>query len=112
MDGKKIREDVRGDPVIAKISYGRWVATCPVCGETAVENVDPSDPVFFCFNCCNHDNDFHFRPVSFPVMGDQKLIEVALMQRKEWRDMEWTAKEKPEDLAKENLRLKAEGKVK
>ena len=111
MDGKNIREDPQGEPVKADIEFGRWVVSCPVCGPTAVENVTPNDPIMFCFNCCNEENDFHLRPVIFPSPGDRKLIEAALMRR-EHRDMFWKSYESAHDLDLQNANLAARGKLK
>src|SRR5688572_15342011 len=57
--------DVRGKPVYAFISNGRWQAICdqPVCG--GCEYVDAAEPIFYCMSCANGRSG-KARPVKFP----------------------------------------------
>jgi hypothetical protein len=70
-------ERVMGPPLIAQVQGGRWVVRCQCGGH---EVVSPSDPVAFCFSCCNTDNKGALRPVKFPEAV--KEIEAALMMRR------------------------------
>lgn len=74
---RTLDERVMGPPLVATIQGGRWVVRCQ-CG--GYEVVSPSDPVVFCFSCCNVDNQGALRPVKFP--GNIPEIEAALMSRR------------------------------
>jgi len=78
MNGRMIDEEPAGKPVDAEINHGRWAAACE-CG--GYELVTPNDPIFFCFSCCNADNDFHVRPVKFPDHDEREAVEAILTQR-------------------------------
>jgi len=65
-----------GNPVIARVNLGRWIADC-ACG--GAEIVDPDDRRFFCFSCGNIANDGKYLPVEFPANHQQ--IENELLNR-------------------------------
>jgi hypothetical protein len=67
---------VQGDPVRARIDFGRWIADCE-CG--GAEYVDPEELIFYCFSCGNRRNGGHARPVSFPPNRDE--IETIVLER-------------------------------
>ena len=68
--------EISGDPIQARIDYGRWLADCE-CG--GAEYVDPNEPLFFCLSCGNESNNHDARPVIFPSDIDE--IEAALLER-------------------------------
>jgi len=70
---------VGGDPVAARIDFGRWIADCPDC--SGAEYVDYDDPVFFCVSCGNEDNEGKARPVVFPNEAERAEIEVLILAR-------------------------------
>jgi len=76
--GRRYVDDrVAGNPVHARIDYGRWIADCE-CG--GAEAVDPSTPIFFCASCGNQKNNGRARPVLFP--SDWKGVETKVMSRR------------------------------
>lgn len=68
-------EEGSDEPVNAIVNGGRWVARCE-CG--AQENVEPTDPIFFCHECGNKCVGGKSRPVIFPK--DMEKIEKKLMK--------------------------------
>lgn len=70
---------VSGDPIYARIDFGRWIADCE-CG--GAEYVSPDEPVFFCMSCGNEDTKGDARPVVFPEENERKMIEAELVKRK------------------------------
>lgn len=69
----------KGKPVFARIDFGRWIADCPDC--MGAEDVDPSEPIFYCFSCGNFTNDGHPRSVIFPPEPERKAIEKEILKR-------------------------------
>jgi len=67
-----------GDPVYARIWQGQWIADCSCNG---AQFVDPSEPIFFCFNCLNRANAGRPRPVVFPLPEERAEIERMLLER-------------------------------
>lgn len=70
-------EKPRGEKVKAEIDFGRWIARCPDCN--GAEDVDPTEPIFYCFSCGNYKNQGYPRPVEFPE--DREKIEKLILQR-------------------------------
>ena len=66
-----------GEPAVAFIDYGRWLAKCPACG--GCEAADPKQPLFYCLGCGNYENEGKVRPVTFPA--DYAAIEKELLKR-------------------------------
>lgn len=62
---------------LAKIDFGRWLATCPACGGS--EYVDPDEKLFFCFACGNKWAGGQALTVVFP--RNKADIEKALLDR-------------------------------
>lgn len=87
--GYKFVEDrVAGNPVHARIDYGRWIADCE-CG--GAEMVDPVEPIFFCCACGNRVTSGRARKVIFPK--DRTKIEDGIMKNNDpawqnWKDGE------------------------
>ena len=79
--GKRLDTPITGNPagkeVEAEINWGRWIAKCPNCN--GAEDVDPNEPIFYCFSCGNYQNDGKPRPVKFP--SDYKKIEKEILKR-------------------------------
>jgi len=69
----------KGKPVAAEVNYGRWIARCPDCN--GAEDVDPSEPIFYCFSCGNFTNNGRPRAVIFPSAKERKAIETELLKR-------------------------------
>lgn len=69
----------RGDVVFARIWQGQWIADCPTCN--GAQFVDPNEPIFFCFGCCNRKNGNYVMPVAFPPEGVRQEIEELLLAR-------------------------------
>lgn len=69
---------VSGQPVLARIDFGRWIADCE-CG--GAEYVDLDERVFYCFSCGNRAHGGNARPVTFPPEEDIVEIEKLLMDR-------------------------------
>lgn len=65
-----------GEPVLARVDVGRWIADCP-CGGASY--VDKDEPIFYCLGCGNYTNGGDARPVTFP--GDAEVIEEELLKR-------------------------------
>ncbi len=65
-----------GEPVVARVDAGRWIADCP-CGGAAY--VDRDEPIFYCLGCGNRSNDGDARPVVFPDSAE--AIEEELLKR-------------------------------
>jgi len=59
-----IKGNAKGKAIKSLIDFGRWIAICPDC--KGAEDVDPSEPIFYCFSCGNYKNNGHPRPVEFP----------------------------------------------
>ncbi len=60
---KFVGDRTAGNPVSARIDYGRWIADCE-CG--GAEYVDPEEPIFFCMACGNKITSGRARKVVFP----------------------------------------------
>jgi hypothetical protein len=58
-----VRDRTAGNPVYARIDWGRWIADCE-CG--GAEMVDPGEPLFFCCACGNSTTSGRARKVVFP----------------------------------------------
>lgn len=69
---------VRGAPVHALLSNGRWIALCDQPNCMGCEMVDPWEKIFFCLTCAN-GNSGQARPVIFPQ--DWQEIETAMLER-------------------------------
>lgn len=69
----------KGKPVAAEINFGRWIANCPDC--SGAEDVDPSEPIFYCFSCGNFSNNGRPRSVIFPPPKERKAIEAEILKR-------------------------------
>lgn len=95
--GKRILEEIIGDPVHAEINHGRWIARCPFC--SGAEIADYDDPIFMCLSCFNESNGGRFIPVEFPV--DHLEIENELTKRKKTENQNWIPGESLEDIIKE-----------
>jgi hypothetical protein len=67
---------VEGAPVVAQINQGAWIAKCE-CG--GAEFVLPTEPIFFCWGCCNRKNGSKLRPVTFPK--NHREIEDEVLKR-------------------------------
>lgn len=67
---------VSGEPVLAFINSGRWLARCKVCGNLVY--VTPSTPLAYCPECGNGGSQAAW-PVEFPV--DREEIEQVLLAR-------------------------------
>lgn len=89
--------NIRG--VNAFVNHGRWIAQCE-CG--GAEVVDPKDPFFLCLNCHNDEFGGRMRLVRFPA--DQRLVEAALLERKDPRTRNWRVGESIDRLRKETER--------
>ena len=68
---------VSGDPALAFVDFGRWLAHCPDCN--GAEYVSFEDKIFYCFSCGNYNNHGDGRPVKFP--RNKKSIEKELLKR-------------------------------
>ena len=66
------------DAVYGFIEIGQWIARCE-CG--GCEFVDPDEPVFYCFSCCNRAHAHMLRRVIFPDFATRQGIERLLMLR-------------------------------
>jgi hypothetical protein len=69
----------KGKPVAAEINFGRWIARCPDCN--GAEDVDPNEPIFYCFSCGNFSNNGRPRSVIFPPTKERKAIEAEILKR-------------------------------
>lgn len=74
---KFVSDRTAGNPVHARIDFGRWIADCE-CG--GAEYVDPDEPIFFCLSCGNAATSGRAREVIFP--DDRNKIEKEVMSRK------------------------------
>lgn len=63
-----------GEPLLARIHRGQWIADCECGGATFV---DPEWPFTYCFTC--RQNGDHIRPVTFPE--NWKEIERVILER-------------------------------
>lgn len=70
-------EEGNDKPITAVVNGGRWVARCECGGQ---ENVEPTDPIFFCHECGNKDVGGKSRPVIFPSESKRNQIEKDLLQ--------------------------------
>jgi hypothetical protein len=68
---------VSGEPIVAFIDFGRWVARCE-CGQ--YNYVDPLEQILFCAKCGN-GNSGMARAVQFPQESVRKRIEMLIMAR-------------------------------
>jgi len=66
------------DPVLGFIENGQWIGRCE-CG--GCEFVDPDEPVFYCFSCCNRGYNHMLRRVKFPDVSTRMEIERLLLLR-------------------------------
>ena len=66
-----------GKPVYAELNFGRWIARCQNC--KGAEDVEPNEPIFYCFSCGNYVNSGKPRRVIFPK--DREEIEKEIMKR-------------------------------
>ena len=82
---KFVTDRTAGNPVFARIDYGRWLADCE-CG--GAEYVDPETPVFFCQACGNRSTSGRARPVIFPENREQ--IEAETMEKPAGGHQCWT----------------------
>jgi hypothetical protein len=73
-----------GNPVYARIDWGRWIADCE-CG--GAEYVDPDEPLFFCMSCGNKVSNGRARKVEFPK--DRSKIETETMKQPEGGARSW-----------------------
>lgn len=83
-----------GDPTVATVNHGRWVADCPTC--LAAQVVDPADPRFWCPLC----QPAGWRPITFP--DDVHAIADLLLQRPAPQTRNWIPGESLDQLAAEN----------
>jgi len=65
-----------GVPVLARLENGQWIADCECKG---AQFVDYREPIFFCTDCANRDNENRVRPVKFPKKRAE--IEALLLKR-------------------------------
>lgn len=80
--GRLIDTPMEGEPtgeVVAEINWGRWIAKCPDCN--GAEDVDPDEPIFYCFSCGNYKNRGKPRKVKFPSKKVREEIEAELLKR-------------------------------
>jgi hypothetical protein len=70
-------DDPQGEPVLAYIHQGQWIAECDLCG--GHEFIDPQEPIFFCFGCANRSTGGYVRPVTVPE--NWQAIEQAILAR-------------------------------
>jgi len=80
--GRLIDTPIKGEPtgeVEAEINWGRWIARCPDCN--GAEDVDPEEPIFYCFSCGNYKNRGKPRKVKFPSKKVREEIEAELLKR-------------------------------
>ena len=75
-----IFEEPKGEPVLARVYNGQWIADCD-CGCNAASFVDPDFPFFFSFGCGNRLVNGHLRPVIFPPEWERLEIERLLLER-------------------------------
>lgn len=78
---KKIRRGwdgitISGEPVLAFVNSGRWLARCKVCGNLVY--VSHLVPLMYCPECGNGDSETAW-PVDFPA--EREEIEQALLAR-------------------------------
>jgi hypothetical protein len=66
-----------GEPVKARVDWGRWIVDCPDCNGAAM--VSDKEKVYWCLSCGNASIKFAWREVKFP--RSRKSIESALMKR-------------------------------
>lgn len=103
VEAKKILQgwdghSIDGEPVLAFVNNGRWLARCKVCGNPMY--VSYQTPVAYCSECGNGGTYVAF-PVAFPV--DREEIEAALLTRKVVvregqyirNDVEWALNSRP-----------------
>ena len=63
----------------AWICTSSWVVTCPDCKDQYI--AEPTDPIFFCPNCCNAKARGKSRTVAFPTPKKRSDIEMVLLKR-------------------------------
>jgi len=73
---KYVNDRTSGNPVYARIDYGRWLADCE-CG--GAEYVDHETPLFFCMACGNRGTNGRARKVIFPKNREE--IEIDTMKQ-------------------------------
>jgi len=70
-----------GDPAIARIDWGQWIADCPDKYCNGAEFVSPNEPIFYCFSCGNYENNGKPRKVKFPSKANRVKIEKLVLAR-------------------------------
>lgn len=80
---KKVNfKKISGEPVAARIDFGRWVCDCE-CG--GAEYVDPADPVFYCMSCGNTQYEGGLRPVVFPKNREEIEAPIVAGKYHSWK---------------------------
>ena len=91
-------QDAEGDPVIAVINHGRWLAHCECGGAELVNPV--SGAGFYCLSCYNEGNKGKPRPVDVP--DKVRFIENQLLKRPHQKNRNCAAGEGLEHIKNEN----------
>lgn len=72
------RDDVTdGNPVKARVDWGRWIVDCPDCNSAAI--VSEKSRVYWCLTCGNASIKFAWRRVQMP--RNRSEIEAVLVKR-------------------------------
>jgi hypothetical protein len=80
---KYVSDRTAGNPVYARIDWGRWIADCE-CG--GAEMVDPDEALFFCLSCGNKGTSGRARVVEFPDNRDEIETKTMLHPSGEWQN--------------------------
>lgn len=74
--------ELEGEPVVAHVNWGRWIAICPDCAKRGSIQIFyvVEGKAFFCAGCLNGLNDGKGRPVKFPE--ERQEIERLLCKRR------------------------------
>jgi len=86
--------------VQACVHLNEWIAYCPDEECNGAMIVDAGDPVFFCVDCLNADNDEHPYEV---VFEHQEEVEALMAMRKKIQHRNWYPDESVEDLITEQI---------
>jgi hypothetical protein len=82
----------------AYVHRDAWVADCPSCSGAMI--VDDTEPLFFCVDCHNADNDGKPYRVNFP---NQDEVEALMAMRANPQARNWYPGETVEDLIEEQI---------
>lgn len=84
--------------VEARIIESKWMAYCPELECSGAMAVDTEEPIFFCVDCLNANNDN--RPYKL-IFKHKEQVEELLSKRKNPQHRNWLLDETIEDLIKE-----------